>query len=110
MSNYACGIGYSTVLPVGDVHDWLDDNCAGDFHIQLADMNEDAGHGYTKKVEIFFENESDRDNFRKLFKVYEQNRKAEHDAEAAHGGKSDEKPKKKGLMGMLRPDRGGKSD
>ena len=107
MSKYSCGIGYSTVLPVGDVHDWLDANSAGDFHVQLAEMSEDLGHGYTKKVEIFFENESDRDNFRKLFKEHEQNRKAEQDAAAAHGGKSDEKPKRKGLFGMLRPDQKG---
>ncbi len=108
MSNFACGIGYSTVLPVGDVHDWLDANCAGDFHVQLADMSEDAIHGYTKKVEIFFENESDRDNFRKLFKAFEQNRKAEVDAAAAGGGKSAGKPERKGLLGMLRPDSGKK--
>ena len=102
MSEFKCGIGYSTELPVGDVHDWLDANCAGNFHVQLADINADTG---TKKVEIFFENESDRDNFRKLFREFEKQKKVA-DELAADRADQPEKPKGKGLFGMLRPDKG----
>ena len=106
MSEYSCGIGYMTALPVGDVHDWLEENISGDFHVQLADINDDAS--YTKKVEIFFENESDRDKFKTLFKEYEKQRKSQNDAAASRGldgGGSSEKPKGKGFLGMLRPEK-----
>jgi len=105
MGDMTCGVGYATELPIGDVDDWLDENCAGDFDIELTDMV-----GEKKKVAIRFEKREDLEMFKKKFKKFEKEKLAENQNKPRNqdrgGDSKSSKPKKKGLFGMLRPDKG----
>lgn len=102
MGNLTCGLAYMTTLKVGEVEAWLEIHCPGDWTVRLADDSDPLARG-KKKVEVLFENRADMDTFKARFKSYEAER-------AAGGAKIDAaeagKPKKGGLLGMLRPDRG----
>lgn len=55
-----CGILYSCYGAIGEVEDWLDDHCQGDFDLVLEGMDEDL---IRKSLKIMFELESDKATF-----------------------------------------------
>ncbi len=100
MAKMTCGLAYVTALPLSDVEDWLDANCEGDWSVGLAEGDDPIGGGKTK-IEILFELRPDMETFKGRFKAFEEQKASAPDSARAD---SDEKPKKKGLAGMLRPD------
>ena len=105
MGKFTCGLGYATSLQISDVQDWLDDNCAGDWDLSLADI--DTSGGVTKKVEILFEKPEDRDKFKGLFKEFEQQKLAGggDDRRGSGGGGGGSGPNDAPSSGMMRPDK-----
>ncbi len=55
-----CGILYSCYGTIGEVEDWLEDHCQGDFDLMLEGMDEDL---VRKSLKIMFELEADKATF-----------------------------------------------
>nr|MBC8158916.1 hypothetical protein [Alphaproteobacteria bacterium] len=101
MAQMTCGLAYVTALPLSEVEDWLDANCPGDWTVGLADGEDPIGGGKTK-IQILFELRADLDTFKGRFKAFEA-QQASAPASRRDDSGGDEKPKKKGFAGMLRP-------
>ncbi|MBT3361575.1 MAG: hypothetical protein HN403_18280 [Rhodospirillales bacterium] len=100
MSQMTCGLAYVTGLPLSEVEDWIEANCSGDWSVGLADGDDPIGGGKTK-IQVLFELREDLEIFKGRFKAFEQQKVSAPDTQRGEGG---EEPKKKGSVGMLRPD------
>jgi len=55
-----CGILFSTPGAVGQVEDWLDEHCKGDWSLNIENMDDDL---IKKSLKILFELETDKQRF-----------------------------------------------
>ncbi len=102
MTQMTCGLAYVTTVALSEVEDWLDANCSGDWSVGLAEGDDPIGGGKTK-IQILFELRPDMEIFKGRFKAFEA-QKASGGGGSSRDVNGDEKPKKKGPLGMLRPD------
>jgi len=55
-----CGVLYNCYGAIGEVEDWLDDYCEGDFNLVIEGMDDDL---VKKSLKIMFELETDKSRF-----------------------------------------------
>ena len=51
------GVLYTCYGAIGEVEDWLDDHCEGEFHLVIEEIDDDL---VRKSLKIMFENEADK--------------------------------------------------
>ena len=64
MGKFTCGLKYKAKRSVHEIEDWLDDNCSGDWDVQLEGIDDSDPAGIVNHFAILFERPEDRDLFR----------------------------------------------
>ncbi|MBD3661399.1 MAG: hypothetical protein HUJ11_04325 [Arenibacter algicola] len=61
------GIKFKTSVPISAIEDWLEQNCQGEWDVDIEAINTGLGQ---KSVAVYFETESEKEAFKQAYKSF----------------------------------------
>lgn len=61
------GIKFKTSAPITDIEDWLEENCQGEWDLDIEAVATKLGQ---KSVAVYFETEADKEAFKQAYKSF----------------------------------------